>query len=156
MTVIIKDGKFSEDEWIGSGGSFIPLEQFDLDTHERDKETTGLDIANSTDADEIVGLLGLVSAIRIPFPSFTDGRGFSLAKRLRQLGFEGLLRANGHVLADQYPLALRCGFDEVEMPAPQAGRQPEKQWRDSLTRVPANYLDRLTGRNSHAENSETA
>ena len=156
MTVIIRDGKFCEDEWLAAGGAFIPLDHFDLETHERDPEVTGLDIPNSTDAAAIEGLLELVSAIRIPFPSFADGRGFSIAKRLRQMGYQGLLRANGHILADQYPLALRSGFDEIELPAPIAGRQPEKQWRDNITRVENNYQDRLSGRNSSARISEKA
>ncbi len=141
---------------MANGGAFISLDQFDLETHERDSEITGIDIPNSTDAESIEGLLELVSAIRIPFPSFADGRGFSIAKRLRQMGYEGLLRAKGHILADQYPLALRSGFDEIELLAPLAGRQPERQWRDSLTRVENNYQDRLSGRNSIARTAETA
>lgn len=67
--------------------------------------------------------------IRIAFASFSDGRGFTLARRLRQMGFAGRLRASGHVLADQYAMARRSGFDEVEIDAALAARQPEDQWR---------------------------
>ena len=55
------------------------------------------------------------SAICIPFGSFSDGRGFTWAKRLRMAGFSGRLRAAGHVIADQYAMARRAGFDEVEI-----------------------------------------
>ena len=66
--------------------------------------------------------------IAIDFPSFSDGRGFSLARRLRELGFKGRLRASGRLIADQYAMARRVGFDEVEIPAALSRRQPAPQW----------------------------
>jgi uncharacterized protein (DUF934 family) len=66
--------------------------------------------------------------IRIDFPNFADGRGFTLARLIRLLGFTGRLRAKGHVIADQYAMARRSGFDEVEVTAELAKRQPEEQW----------------------------
>jgi uncharacterized protein (DUF934 family) len=66
--------------------------------------------------------------IRIHFPSFADGRGFTLARQLRQMGYTGRLRAYGHVLADQYAMARRSGFDEVAIDDDLAARQPEDQW----------------------------
>lgn len=68
-------------------------------------------------------------AICIAFDTFSDGRGFTLAARLRRLGFVGRLRASGHILADQYAMARRAGFDEVAISAELAARQPEAQWR---------------------------
>ena len=50
-------------------------------------------------------------------------------RRLRLMGFTGRLRARGHVIADQYAMARRAGFDEVEISAELAARQPEDQWR---------------------------
>jgi uncharacterized protein (DUF934 family) len=46
----------------------------------------------------------------IEFPSFMDGRGFSHAKKLRELGFTGDLIAAGEVLPDQWQFLQRCGF----------------------------------------------
>ena len=66
--------------------------------------------------------------IAIDFPSFSDGRGFSLARRLRELGFAGRLRAAGRLIADQYAMARRVGFDEVEVAPDIAARQPQEQW----------------------------
>jgi phosphoadenosine phosphosulfate reductase len=60
-----------------------------------------------------------------PFPTFSDGRGFTLAARLRRMGFAGRLRAAGHVIADQYAMARRSGFDEVEIPP--AGGPPARR-----------------------------
>ena len=66
--------------------------------------------------------------IRVDFPSFADGRGFTIAQRLRLMGFTGRLRAKGHILADQYAMARRVGFEEVEISDELAARQPESQW----------------------------
>ena len=143
MPVIIKDGKFIEDHFLENGGGFIELDQLSLSTHGLEPENTGIDVPNDTNPQELAGLMNFVAAIRIPFPSFADGRGFSIAQALRRMGFNGLLRAKGNVLADQYPLALRSGFDEVEIPNDQAGRQPQVQWSEAFGRVEQNYLDRL-------------
>lgn len=54
--------------------------------------------------------------IVVRLAKFTDGRAYSLARRLREaLGFEGELRASGDVLLDQLPLLERCGFDSFEI-----------------------------------------
>ena len=54
--------------------------------------------------------------IVLEFPKFTDGRGYSHARILRQrLGYLGELRAAGNVLRDQYLFMDRCGIDSVEL-----------------------------------------
>ena len=85
------------------------------------------DLPADTDPDALGRFLNL-PAIRVPFGSFADGRGFTLAARLRRLGYGGRLRAQGHVLADQYAMARRAGFDEVAIDPALAARQPEGQW----------------------------
>lgn len=66
--------------------------------------------------------------VAIDFPSFSDGRGFSLARILREKGYQGRLRAVGGLIADQYAMARRVGFDEVQISAALAERQPQDQW----------------------------
>ena len=66
--------------------------------------------------------------IAVEFPAMTDGRGFTLARQLRELGFTGRLRATGKLISDQYAMARRVGFDEVEITAELAARQPAGQW----------------------------
>lgn len=51
-----------------------------------------------------------VSVIALVFPKFTDGRAYSTARRLREAGYSGDIRATGDVLLDQIPLMLRAGF----------------------------------------------
>jgi uncharacterized protein (DUF934 family) len=54
--------------------------------------------------------------LAVEFPSFTDGRGYSTARLLRErLGWSGELRAVGAVLRDQLFLLARCGFDTFEL-----------------------------------------
>ena len=89
---------------------------------------TRLHLAPGAEPEELAPYLAGLQAIRIAFPVFSDGRGFTLAARLRRMGFSGRLRAQGHVLADQYAMARRSGFDEVEISAELAARQPEDQW----------------------------
>lgn len=49
--------------------------------------------------------------IFIDFPVFSDGRGFSIARMLRdKLGYRGDLRARGHYIQDQLGYLVRCGF----------------------------------------------
>ena len=98
-------------------------------------------VLDDTVLDDLAFADAAIVAVR--FPSSADGRGNSLAQRLRLLGYRGRLRATGHVLADQYPLALRCGFDEVEIADDLAARMPEEQWLDAMDRVGLNYQDRL-------------
>ncbi|MCA0203518.1 DUF934 domain-containing protein [Pararhodobacter sp.] len=97
---------------------------FQPETHNGD----WFDLAPDVDIAAVETQLDGVTAIRVAFPAFSDGRGFTLAARLRRAGFTGRLRAAGHVIADQYAMARRAGFDEVEIDEDLAERQPESQW----------------------------
>jgi len=70
-----------------------------------------------------------VELVILPFGTSADGRGFSLARQLRQLGYTGTIRAEGHVLVDQFRAALRVGIDQVAISDDQAARNPEAQWQ---------------------------
>ena len=57
-----------------------------------------------------------LALIAIEFPRFTDGRGYSIARQLRdRYHFTGELRAVGWVLRDQLFYMERCGFDAFEL-----------------------------------------
>lgn len=61
--------------------------------------------------------LGLIA---IEFPVFTDGRGYSMARLLRdRLGYRGQLRATGDILRDQLWFLHQVGFDAFELRADQ-------------------------------------
>ena len=53
-----------------------------------------------------------LAVVAIDFPKFSDGRGFSTARQLRErYGYRGELRAVGDVARDQLAYLERCGFD---------------------------------------------
>ncbi|MGL5010775.1 MAG: DUF934 domain-containing protein [Paracoccaceae bacterium] len=118
MTILVTDAGFTP----AADESFVPLS--DLASH-----TGALDLANTDDPAPLQDQLGNIGLIRIAFPAFNDGRGFTLARRLRVMGDTGRLRAHGHVIADQYTMARRSGFDEVEISEDLATRQPAAQWQ---------------------------
>ena len=107
MSVIVQDNGFRTDDYAGSGA---------------------LEIAGETRADALPASFEGVDLIRVTFAAYSDGRGFTLARYLRGLGYRGRLRAVGPLIADQYAMARRSGFDEVEIPDEIAARQPEDQW----------------------------
>ena len=109
-----------------------------------------LDLASDTNPADIVGALDGIALVRINFPSFADGRGFTIAKQLRLNGYTGHLRAYGHVLADQYAMARRCGFDDVEIDDELAARQPEDQWLARAKWQQHDYQARMRGGSSAA------
>lgn len=103
-----------------------------------------LDVPADTSPDALKNVLDHASALRIAFPSSHDGRGFSLARMAREAGFRGHLRASGKILADQFPLALRCGFNDAEITDDRALRMPQTQWVEAASRAHTSYQRRLT------------
>ena len=71
-------------------------------------------LAPDSRLEDLVPHIGQLERITIAFPKFNDGRGYSLAARLRlHHGYKGALRASGEVLIDQIQYFFRQGFDEL-------------------------------------------
>ena len=119
MTVIVTDTGFAPDT---NPNPITALSELGPDTR-------ALDLAGTDDPTALAPHLPHLALIRIAFPAFNDGRGMTLGARLRQMGFAGTLRAAGPLLADQYAMLRRVGFDQVEIPDDIAARQPADQWR---------------------------
>ncbi|WP_449042121.1 DUF934 domain-containing protein [Paracoccus sp. (in: a-proteobacteria)] len=83
--------------------------------------------------------------VAVEFPAMTDGRGFTLARLLREQGFAGRIRATGGLIADQYAMARRVGIDEVQIPADLARRQPQEQWLARADWQDWDHRSRLAG-----------
>ena len=67
------------------------------------------------DPGALVPYLEKLTLIKVDFPKYTDGRGYSQAQLLRRrYGYTGELRAVGHVLRDQILYMHRSGFDAYE------------------------------------------
>lgn len=101
----------------------------------------------SPDADltALLPRLGELAVIAVEFPKFRDGRGFTLARGLRQRGYQGDLRAVGHFLPDQFGALIACGFTSFDTPPEHSPaqfaaalakpRQPGQLLRRSLGRA---------------------
>ncbi|MEO0621012.1 MAG: DUF934 domain-containing protein [Pseudomonadota bacterium] len=99
----------------------------------------GLHLPNDTEPDALVDRFGRLALISVEFPSFADGRGFSIGRCLRDRGFAGRLRASGPVIADQFAYLLEVGFDEVAVADSVAARQGVESWLAALGEITLGY-----------------
>lgn len=137
MSVIVTDSGFQpEDFW---AETLTPAEA------ETAPGPFALDLDAGVEIATLRPLLGRAALIRVRFETFADGRGFTLARALRRAGYRGRLRATGHVIADQYAMARRAGFDEVEIDDALAARQPEAQWQARADWRAHDHQSRLRG-----------
>jgi phosphoadenosine phosphosulfate reductase len=83
--------------------------------------------------DDLVADLAGIGAIAVRFPKFTDGRGCSLARLLRERhGYRSELRAIGDILWDQLEALCRCGFDTIEVEDATTRRRLERGERPAM------------------------
>lgn len=87
------------------------------------------------DVRRLAPVLDRVRLVEIDFPRFRDGRGFSSARILREMGYTGEIKATGDVLVDLIFFMRRCGFDSF---APDKPFDPEDA-ENALNRWPAVY-----------------
>ena len=62
--------------------------------------------------------LARIRLVEVDFPKFRDGRGFSSARILREMGYTGEIKATGDVLVDLVYFMRRCGFDSFAPDVP--------------------------------------
>ena len=75
----------------------------------------------------VAGRLASAARVEVSFPKFGDGRGFSLARLLRErYGYKGELRAVGHVVRDHLYYMESCGFDAFIL---REGEDPDEALR---------------------------
>ena len=120
---LIKNGTEIDDIWayveddaaLSEGGCFtVSLERWlaEADRLTLRNEAVGVRLSPDDDPHALGPYLQKLALIEISFPKYTDGRGYSQAQLLRRrLGYEGELRAVGHVLTDQILYMHRSGFD---------------------------------------------
>ena len=64
------------------------------------------------DPASVADRLDRVARVEVNFPKFGDGRGYSIARLLRErYGYKGELRAVGEVVRDHLFYMESCGFD---------------------------------------------
>jgi uncharacterized protein (DUF934 family) len=78
----------------------------------------GVWLAPDSEPADIVGDFDKLGLIAVDFPVFRDGRGYSIARLLRErYGYKGEIRAIGDVLRDQLRFYERCGFNAYALRA---------------------------------------
>jgi len=135
MSQRVTDAGFVPEDWTGP---IPPLA-------EAGPDAPALEIDTATRAEVLAGRFETLRLVRIRVASFADGRAFTLARQLRRQGYAGRLRAAGPLIADQYPMARRAGFDEVEIDDAMAARQPEPHWRAQSDWRRSHYQSLLAG-----------
>lgn len=137
MGIIVTDKGLCPDDW---KYGFIPLAALS-DMQEADIGPLAIEIDTcrfcARQWRRLLQVLPRIALIRIHLAGFGDAIAFELARRLRVAGFTGRIRAQGALLAQQYTLARRVGFSEVELNALQARLQPPEHWQDIALWMPA-------------------
>lgn len=81
-------------------------------------QPVGVWLAAGEGPESLADDLEKLALIAVDFPKFTDGRGYSAARLLRErYGYRGEIRAIGDVLPDQLFLMARCGIDAFALRA---------------------------------------
>lgn len=76
----------------------------------------GVRLAPEDGPDAIAADLAHFDLVAVAFPAFTDGRGYSTGRLLRErYAYAGELRAIGDVLRDQLLALRRCGFNSFAL-----------------------------------------
>jgi uncharacterized protein (DUF934 family) len=70
------------------------------------------------------GAIAVAKVIAVDFPKFSDGRGYSVGRLLRErYSYKGELRAVGEVARDHLQAMAQCGFDAFQL---REGEDPQE------------------------------
>lgn len=69
----------------------------------------------------------------VRFGGQADGRGFSVARRLRAAGYDGTLFADGPLIPDQARHAFQSGFDRILIDDARLNRHSAPAWKNALS-----------------------
>ncbi len=117
MPRLLRDGAIVEDNWLppnpeGAQSNHLPtLSQWEALT---DKSGSALQLEPGDSVESLLEHLDDIALVAINFPVFTDGRGFSYARELRERGYSGELRAVGQFIRDPLHYLARCGFNAFQ------------------------------------------
>lgn len=126
MQRLIKRGTIVVDDWqllakdvdsvteLPPGDVIVPLELWLQNKAELQQRAVAIGVWLDSDQPPrlLEGDIDSLALIAINFPVFSDGRGYSYARELREhYNYAGEIRAIGDVLRDQLFYLQRCGFD---------------------------------------------
>jgi uncharacterized protein (DUF934 family) len=131
---IIRDREIVDDDWVHVAGDaelpakpIVTLARYTTGPDDLLRKVPALGVRVGSDKlPTDIPELTRLALVAIEFPRFTDGRGYSIARQLRdRYQFRGELRAVGWVLRDQLFYLWRCGFNAFEV-------QPGKSLESAL------------------------
>ncbi|MEE9273143.1 MAG: phosphoadenylyl-sulfate reductase [Robiginitomaculum sp.] len=124
-----------------------------LETFLASNDASSVRLSPEVDLNKLAPQLTQLKTIEIEFPSFADGRGFSIARQLRrQFQYKGDLIASGPLIPDQYSFALQCGFDAVNVDPLTFEQQSQSEWRAALDDFQLSYQKGYSALNGPAQN----
>jgi len=121
MPRLIKHGVIVEDSWLPADPEHPVASAAErIHTHDQwlelaDKGGSAILLEPGHSPAPLFDYLEQIALVVVNFPVFTDGRGFSYGRELRERGYQGELRAAGHFIRDQLTYLSRCGFDAFQM-----------------------------------------
>ncbi|MEM9189342.1 MAG: DUF934 domain-containing protein [Myxococcota bacterium] len=110
--------RVDDDAALPDGDVLVSLARFlsEGDALRARRGNVGVVVPGHTELEALRPILDEVSLLALEFPKFTDGRGYSTARLLREnAGYSGELRAVGDVLRDQLFYMARCGFNSFAL-----------------------------------------
>ena len=140
MALIIKDRNVAADPWLrlelntdgsppavpSAGDIIVPLALWQV---RRDELVArpgrlGIWLDSHEDPATIAEDLKLFGVVAVNFPNFGDGRGYSIARLVRErYGWKGELRAVGDIFRDQLFYLASCGFNAFAL---REGEDPQE------------------------------
>ena len=120
QTLVVAEGQTADSVALPEAPTLLPLSVWQARRDEilaraaegADSFAVGVWLDAGESPEAIADDLTRLAVVAIRFPKFTDGRGYSTARLLRErYSYSGELRAIGDVLHDQLFLMARCGFD---------------------------------------------
>ena len=104
-----------------------------VDSFSQQTNAVAVRLEPGDDARDLLPYLERLKLVEVNFPAFTEGRGYSSARILRESGYVGELRAVGDVNIDQLGVLRRCGFDSFAPEAPLSDAEAETallRWKE--------------------------
>jgi uncharacterized protein (DUF934 family) len=155
---LLKNNTLISDTWIHAGADdqlpeagdvIVPFARLLREWEQLSKRDgkLGVELGNVDRAEALSVFLPSLSTIVLPFPAFNDGRAYSIARQIRDLGYRGELRAVGNVLPDQLQFMLQVGFDTFEI----GERFSLPVWQQASKQMSLAYQRGLFRRGSEAE-----
>ena len=153
---LVKDGEHAEDLFVlleddaelpdSEQAVIVSVDRWHSEHTELRARTGSLGIILQPDQspDLVEADLDCFDVIVVNFPVFSDGRGFSHARRLREkMGYTGEIRAVGHIIRDQYLFLHRCGVNAIHV----EDQKSADDWKAAMDEFSMFYQNTIDTRN---------